>query len=340
MSKSHEAPPSYEDALASTMSNGASELRPPSPAPTYVSTAPSSHASRPVPPRPTSPAYSSTSSRPLRPQPVGPLPTTTAQSGHPLLYRDKLLLYPKSLAPCPSCYQTGYVDRNSLKPCKSCWRRYGKPYTGVFKQAYEQGGSHQYLRDMRVQQPLTFPTPMQGSVTAQSNVQRPNYLPPGAYAHPFASPGGSRPSTSGSRPDVFPEDAHNSAPPRYDVVSQTASEKPLAQQDYPVHPRPPPPRPQAPQHHSMYPMHPMAPPPPRPVPMMYRPNYQRFGPTIDWYGYQPPPNSIAVMPGDPRIGGVLCYKCGGSGNSNDVLSYFGFGDDECSVCGGTGRIPG
>ena len=60
-------------------------------------------------------------------------------------------------------------------------------------------------------------------------------------------------------------------------------------------------------------------------------------PLVDWYGYQPPPGAVAVMPGDPRIGGTLCYKCGGTGNANDLFSLFGL-DDECNTCGGAGRI--
>lgn len=44
---------------------------------------------------------------------------------------------------------------------------------------------------------------------------------------------------------------------------------------------------------------------------------------------------IRVMPGDPRIGGVLCGRCRGSG----MINYF-LDSDLCNVCGGTGRILG
>ncbi|PWN33916.1 uncharacterized protein FA14DRAFT_66280 [Meira miltonrushii] len=53
------------------------------------------------------------------------------------------------------------------------------------------------------------------------------------------------------------------------------------------------------------------------------------------YGHIPPPNALVLRPGDPRLGGQLCYKCGGEG----VRESFWFGDREtCYVCGGTGRV--
>ena len=199
------------------------------------------------------------------------------------------------------------MNRNPLKPCKSCWHRYGKAYTGAVKNAYEQGGAHGYLADQRIQQPLRFYTPMQSHAFHPPAPRPPQPFSPSMGTQP--------PSGPSSRPDVYPEDQHSSVPPRYDVVSHTSSEKPLMQQDYPLYAPPPPPRP----------MPCYAPPPPGAAPL------------VDWYGYQPPPGAVAVMPGDPRIGGTLCYKCGGTGNANDLFSLFGL-DDECNTCGGAGRI--
>ncbi|ODV67947.1 hypothetical protein HYPBUDRAFT_148245 [Hyphopichia burtonii NRRL Y-1933] len=42
---------------------------------------------------------------------------------------------------------------------------------------------------------------------------------------------------------------------------------------------------------------------------------------------------LRVLPGDPRIGGILCGRCRGSGQVT-----FLFDNDLCNVCGGTGRI--
>ncbi|KIM75626.1 hypothetical protein PILCRDRAFT_668574 [Piloderma croceum F 1598] len=47
----------------------------------------------------------------------------------------------------------------------------------------------------------------------------------------------------------------------------------------------------------------------------------------------PPPGSTVVRPGDPRIGGTMCYKCLGSG----VVQFFIF-EDVCVVCRGVGRV--
>lgn len=44
-------------------------------------------------------------------------------------------------------------------------------------------------------------------------------------------------------------------------------------------------------------------------------------------------NSIRVPPGDPRLGGVLCGRCRGSG----VVTFF-LDQDPCPVCAGLGRI--
>lgn len=285
-----EPPPSYEDVLASTWGDASSH---------HEAAAPS------LPPRPRPP--SPTSTAPAPPRPVGPLPTVSPANGYPLLYKGKILLYPVSVPTCSKCYETGYVNRNPLKPCKSCWHRYGKAYTGAVKNAYEQGGAHGYFADKRIQQPLQFYTPMQSHA-----FHPPTPRPTQAFSPSF---GTQPPSGPSSRPDVYPEDQHSSVPPRYDVVSHTSSEKPLMQQDYPLYAPPPPPRP----------MPCYAPPPPGAAPL------------VDWYGYQPPPGAVAVMPGDPRIGGTLCYKCGGTGNANDLFSLFGL-DDECNTCGGAGRI--
>ena len=134
-----EPPPSYEDVLASTWGDASSH---------HEAAAPS------LPPRPRPPSPSSTA--PAPPRPVGPLPTASPANGYPLLYKGKILLYPATVPTCTKCYETGYVNRNPLKPCKSCWHRYGKAYTGAVKNAYEQGGAHGYLADQRIQQPLRF----------------------------------------------------------------------------------------------------------------------------------------------------------------------------------------
>ncbi|CAD6577283.1 MAG: hypothetical protein CYPHOPRED_000210 [Cyphobasidiales sp. Tagirdzhanova-0007] len=50
----------------------------------------------------------------------------------------------------------------------------------------------------------------------------------------------------------------------------------------------------------------------------------------------PPAGALVVQPGDPRIGGQLCYECGGRGQ---VAAGFLLLDyDTCPSCRGTGRV--
>ncbi|GAA5910985.1 hypothetical protein JCM6882_006738 [Rhodosporidiobolus microsporus] len=47
------------------------------------------------------------------------------------------------------------------------------------------------------------------------------------------------------------------------------------------------------------------------------------------------PGSLVVRPGDPRMGGVLCRRCGGDGLE---MGMFIFDETTCSACGGAGRV--
>ncbi|KAI0248753.1 hypothetical protein BJV78DRAFT_1348017 [Lactifluus subvellereus] len=51
-------------------------------------------------------------------------------------------------------------------------------------------------------------------------------------------------------------------------------------------------------------------------------------------GPVPPPGSTVVNPGDPRIGGRLCWRCGGRG----VTPFLIFEEMTCETCGGIGRL--
>ncbi|EDR13924.1 uncharacterized protein LACBIDRAFT_305132 [Laccaria bicolor S238N-H82] len=56
-------------------------------------------------------------------------PTTTPTPGHPLLHNGKLLVYPKGYE-CNKCHNTGYKSNDPLNPCKKCWGKHAKPFTG------------------------------------------------------------------------------------------------------------------------------------------------------------------------------------------------------------------
>ncbi|WWD19097.1 hypothetical protein CI109_103555 [Kwoniella shandongensis] len=84
----------------------------------------------------------------------------------------------------------------------------------------------------------------------------------------------------------------------------------------------------------------MAPPPPPPPPMMMHPppplhampGQQIF---VQATAGPVPPGALVVGPGDPRIGGRLCWRCSGSGRE---ISFFGFDDGRCYECRGLGRL--
>lgn len=71
-------------------------------------------------------------------------------------------------------------------------------------------------------------------------------------------------------------------------------------------------------------------PPPPPIP----PQPPAFRPQLSYTRGPPPPGTAVVRPGDPRIGGRLCWRCGGDG----TVSFLIFDVETCPACGGVGRI--
>ena len=81
-------------------------------------------------------------------------------------------------------------------------------------------------------------------------------------------------------------------------------------------------------------------PPPQPMPGAYpqlsppvmQSSTSRVAPIP--LGSIPPPGATVVMPGDPRIGGRLCWRCGGRG----VTPFLIFDEITCDTCMGIGRL--
>ncbi|KAG1747814.1 uncharacterized protein EDB91DRAFT_1048199 [Suillus paluster] len=73
-------------------------------------------------------------------------------------------------------------------------------------------------------------------------------------------------------------------------------------------------------------------PPQAPVP--YGQDLYVYNPIIGLGDYPPVPHAVPVRPGDPRLGGQFCWKCGGTG----TLPLLIIDVRPCSVCGGIGRI--
>lgn len=253
------------------------------------SSAPPTTHSAPDGPPPTSPISPSSSHAP----PSGPppsrtstdnaddcKPTTVPTPGHPLLNKGRVLVYPAGRE-CRKCLNTGYkvllsrcsyasLNLTCVKsfdpthPCRKCWEKYSKPYTGVLVYA---------PRSFQSQRPL------------------PNLKPP----HLGQQNSQSQPSSSSSH--LRPQSAYQPSPSPWEAYSGRVSSTPClggpgAGWDY------------------------------RPTPNV---NFTRG---------LPPPGSMVVKPGDPRIGGRLCWRCDGSGQ----VSFLIFDVEPCPVCRGIGRI--
>lgn len=153
--------------------------------------------------------------------------------------------------------------------------------------------------------PLTYApfSPSSNSSQAAGNLQRPLPL----FKPPHASP--LRPhSTCG-----YPGQNHGlSVPPQPGSPSGYAPSFP-----------PIPPRPQL-----------QFLPPPGPPPMPFGP-FPHSAPGSPIYAVPPPfPTPLIVPPGDPRIGGRLCWRCDGKGR----VSFLLFDSQMCDVCRGSGRV--
>ncbi|KAF8058183.1 hypothetical protein FPV67DRAFT_1721296 [Lyophyllum atratum] len=236
----------------------------------------SGYAPPPGPPPPTS-GQAPSSPRP-RPSPTSPSddgrPTKSPTPGRPLLKDGKLLVYPKGFT-CPKCHNIGFKHADPSHPCKKCWSKYGKPFSGPL--AY------------------SFSSPSSTS-TATTTFQRP--LPA------FRAP---RPPAPHSPPRPPPP------PPQHPQQHYVPSPPPLPHHHQPqFHPSPYP--------HT--PPHPHPPPPPQ---------FRTLSPYTP-----PPPNAIVYPAGDPRLGGRLCWNCGGRGS----VSVFIFDAGGCEVCAGLGRVFG
>ncbi|KZT25296.1 hypothetical protein NEOLEDRAFT_1169488 [Neolentinus lepideus HHB14362 ss-1] len=183
-------------------------------------------------------------------------PTRTPVPGHPLLRDGKFLVYPAGYD-CHKCHNTGYKNFDPSHPCRKCWEKYAKPYSGA----------------------ITY-TPWQPSPAAASSsvtnktFQRPlpTFTPPHLSSPSSSSHLRSASSPTSPRPQSYPGPASTPSPTYA----------------------------------------------PAPSPI---------------YAHAPPPGATIVQPGDPRIGGRLCWACGGRG-SISILFF----SDTCDMCGGVGRV--
>ncbi|KAL4061920.1 hypothetical protein J3A83DRAFT_4331575 [Scleroderma citrinum] len=228
----------------------------------------------PPPPGPASqPQERSIPNSPTSNVPDDGSPTRTPIPGHPLLRDGMLLVYPKDYV-CPKCRNTGYKDYDPTHPCRKCWDKYAKSYTGA----------------------LTYTPWSSAADTRTSRMQRP--LPRAGSSRQYMMSNPSSPSTRSSAPRmgcIVP-------PPHPSTPHSRSVSQPIL--------------PFQPQHSGV------------------GPTYYVQNPLLGMGTTAPVPYATPVPPGDPRLGGRVCLRCGGSGMRVQMLIDL----TTCQVCGGVGRV--
>ena len=110
-------------------------------------------------------------------------PTTEPVAGHPLLREGQLLVYPRGYE-CHKCHNIGY-KLPDLKPCRKCWPKYGKDFTGPLAYSYSSPGE---MNAENFQRPL--PPNVNTSNTSRPSVPSVPSVPsrPSAPSAPSSSP--------------------------------------------------------------------------------------------------------------------------------------------------------
>ncbi|KAJ3732803.1 hypothetical protein DFJ43DRAFT_280380 [Lentinula guzmanii] len=193
-------------------------------------------------------------------------PTKTPVPGHPLLNHGRLLVYPPGFE-CDKCHNVGYKQNDPSNPCRKCWSKYAKPFSGAI--TYSSFKSSSAGTGKTFQRPLPLLRPPQAGIARQQ--------------HSHGYPGSAYVQNRGQE-----QNSYTTRPP-------PGSYAPHSQP-----PQQPPPNIQV-------------------APGGYSP-------------YGPPPGSVVYAPGDPRLGGRLCWRCDGDGTIGAFLFQ-----EQCSVCGGLGR---
>ncbi|SPO34845.1 uncharacterized protein PSFLO_00316 [Pseudozyma flocculosa] len=326
------------------------------------------------PPAASSPTSPQSASRPpARPQQNQYRPTTAPTPGQPLLRNGKLLVYPKSWTGCHKCGDTGYKHGDPTHPCRKCWDKYGKTFSGALSYSvglndptfklqkplpivhapavphhtYSSGfgppvGGGWPSRPSHGYVPGGYPGATGGGPWSPPPHQPPYGYPSGPYSAPPRPPPPQQPAVQ--RSDAETEASRMpDAPPTYTDASNVGEHERLPAQYVPPA-APPPGAGPAPMHspppHGPPGGYPQSPPGAGPGYGYgygpHPPQHQGMGRPVyvNHSGRRPPPGALVVMPGDPRIGGRLCFECGGRG----MTESFWFGDETCFRCRGSGRI--
>lgn len=196
-------------------------------------------------------------------------------------------------------HNTGYKSYDPSFPHKKCWTKFGKPFAGAITYASWDPASPSH-GSTKFQRPLPSFKPPQSSLRPSAKLHRPS-----ASLGAFNDPSTSGLSRSSSTSRIFNGYPGASASSQSRVIPTPGGGVPMSPYLDPL------------QHQG----------------------YGNSTPNIvNSYGpargpARPPAGAPVVRPGDPRIGGHLCWRCGGDG----TISFFLFDESTCNVCGGLGR---
>lgn len=289
--------------------------------------------------------------------PLGYHPTIVATPGQPLLANRRILLYPLNDPVCPKCRGTGYQRADILNPCRKCWDKYGRPMrmieTGELDprryalQAPLPSLSHGHTS--MTGSPSAVPSPVRRgppkvgrSAEADEELADENGEVPPSYddsirtSEPLPPRRAGETNVTSSLPPTVAHPPPSGAgrlpfaPPLISFPQGSSHHGgggyPGAQHHHPHQ--------QGPYHsgwgapqHAPFPQH------PHHSPMGHHGGGMSFVAPIP-HGRRPPPGALVLPPGDPRLGGQLCMKCGGDGETES----FWLGSETCSRCRGVGRI--
>ncbi|CAL1714515.1 unnamed protein product [Somion occarium] len=229
-------------------------------------------------------------------------PTKTPVPGHPLLKDGRVLVYPAGFE-CQKCHNTGYKNYDPSQPHKKCWNKYSRPYAGAITYTPWNSASNASHASTQYQRPLPSFRPPQSSLRSSGGLHQ--------YSSSLGSlnvPLNSGLSRSSSTSRIHSGYPGASAPSQSRVIPTPGGGVPMS-----------------PYLDGLQ----------RPTAYGSNPSNTRSPPvTVQLPGMgRPPPGAVVVRPGDPRLGGHLCWRCGGSG----TVSFLLFDETTCGVCGGVGR---
>ncbi len=190
---------------------------------------------------------------------------------------------------------TGYRNYDPSHPCTRCWDKYSKPYAGPITYAPWAASSPSSSSSTTLQRPLPVFSAPQAALHQQSASWSGQGLPTNA--------GLSRSATT-SRVSQASSNGYPGASARVvPIAGGVLPMSPYLDRLGGVSGR------------SMFP------PPSWPAPGGGSVMSPASG------------NAVVYPPGDPRIGGRLCWRCGGRGKTSFLI----FDEETCSICGGVGR---